>query len=38
MGYTMAQGAMMGKPVPANAIEKVFSASLPTARGDSHDA
>ena len=38
MGCTMAQGTLMGKPVPANAIENVFGASLPTVRGDSHDA
>ncbi|HSZ15335.1 MAG TPA: EAL domain-containing protein [Solirubrobacteraceae bacterium] len=34
MGCTMAQGAMMGKPVPANALEKVFGASLPTVRAE----
>jgi diguanylate cyclase (GGDEF)-like protein len=38
MGCTMAQGAMMGKPVPANAVENIFAASLPTMRGDSHEA
>jgi diguanylate cyclase (GGDEF)-like protein len=29
MGCTMAQGTLMGKPVPANAIENVFDATLP---------
>jgi diguanylate cyclase (GGDEF)-like protein len=29
MGCTMAQGTLMGKPIPANAIETVFSTSLP---------
>jgi diguanylate cyclase (GGDEF)-like protein len=30
MGCTMAQGTLMGKAVPANALENVFSVSLPT--------
>ncbi len=34
MGCTMAQGTLMGKPVPANALENVFSVSLPTPRVD----
>jgi diguanylate cyclase (GGDEF)-like protein len=29
MGCTMAQGQLMGKPVPASAIDGVFSATLP---------
>jgi EAL domain-containing protein (putative c-di-GMP-specific phosphodiesterase class I) len=29
MGCKMAQGTLMGKPVPANAIENVFEATLP---------
>ena len=32
MGCMMAQGDMMGKPVPASAIESVFSMTLPTVR------
>jgi diguanylate cyclase (GGDEF)-like protein len=35
MGCTMAQGALMGKPVPANAIENVLGASIPTVHADS---
>ncbi len=35
MGCTMAQGVLIGKPVPANAIETVFSASLPAAHTSS---
>jgi diguanylate cyclase (GGDEF)-like protein len=35
MGCTMAQGALMGKAVPANAIETVFGASLPVVRASS---
>jgi diguanylate cyclase (GGDEF)-like protein len=34
MGCTMAQGTLMGKPVPANALEHVFGVSLPTPRID----
>ena len=34
MGCTMAQGTLMGKPVPANALKNVFSVSLPTPRVD----
>jgi diguanylate cyclase (GGDEF)-like protein len=30
MGCTMAQGALLGKAVPANAIETVFGVSIPT--------
>ncbi len=37
MGCTMAQGVLMGKPVPANAIDTVFGASLPTVRPDSQN-
>jgi diguanylate cyclase (GGDEF)-like protein len=35
MGCTMAQGALMGKAVPANAIETVFGATLPVVRASS---
>ncbi len=35
MGCTMAQGALMGKPVPANAVENVLGASIPTLHADS---
>jgi diguanylate cyclase (GGDEF)-like protein len=34
MGCTMAQGTLMGKPVPASALENVFSVSLPTPRAE----
>ncbi|HEV3034096.1 MAG TPA: EAL domain-containing protein [Solirubrobacteraceae bacterium] len=34
MGCTMAQGALMGKPVPANAIENVLGTSIPTVHAD----
>jgi diguanylate cyclase (GGDEF)-like protein len=32
MGCTMVQGALTGKPVPASAINSVFSVTLPTVR------
>jgi len=32
MGCTMAQGTLMGKPVPASAIDGVFATTLPTVR------
>ncbi len=35
MGCTMAQGALMGKPAPANAIENVLGGSIPTVHADS---
>jgi diguanylate cyclase (GGDEF)-like protein len=35
MGCTMAQGALMGKPVTANLIENVLTASIPTVHADS---
>ena len=35
MGCTMAQGTLMGRPVPANAIENVLSGSIPTIHADS---
>jgi diguanylate cyclase (GGDEF)-like protein len=35
MGCTMAQGALMGKAAPANAIENVLGASIPTVHADS---
>jgi diguanylate cyclase (GGDEF)-like protein len=35
MGCTMAQGALMGKAVPANAIENVLGSSLPMVRAES---
>jgi diguanylate cyclase (GGDEF)-like protein len=35
MGCTMAQGALMGQPTPANNIQSVFDASLPTAPASS---
>jgi diguanylate cyclase (GGDEF)-like protein len=38
MGCTMAQGTLIGKPVPANAIETVFSASLPATQTSSASA
>ncbi|MCW3019276.1 MAG: hypothetical protein JWN10_1584 [Solirubrobacterales bacterium] len=34
MGCTMAQGALMGKPVTANLIENVLTASIPTVHAD----
>jgi diguanylate cyclase (GGDEF)-like protein len=34
MGCTMAQGALMGKPVAANLIENVLTASIPTVHAD----
>ena len=30
----MAQGTLMGKPVPASALENVFSVSLPAPRAE----
>ncbi len=38
MGCSMAQGVLMGKPVPASAIESVFSATLPSVRASSPSA
>jgi diguanylate cyclase (GGDEF)-like protein len=38
MGCTMAQGTLMGKAVPANALENVFSVSLPLPRVDAQDS
>ena len=38
MGCTMAQGALMGKPVPADAVEGLFGGSLPTVRADPQSA
>ncbi len=38
MGCSMAQGTLMGKPVPASAIESVFSATLPSVRASSPSA
>ncbi len=38
MGCTMAQGVLIGKPVPASAIENVFSATLPTARASTQSS
>ncbi len=38
MGCTMAQGVLMGKAVPANAIDTVFGTSLPTVRPDSRNS
>ncbi len=38
MGCTMAQGALMGKPVTANLIENVLTASIPTVHADSQSA
>jgi diguanylate cyclase (GGDEF)-like protein len=35
MGCTMAQGTLMGKPVPASAIDSVFDTTLPTVRANS---
>ncbi len=35
MGCTMAQGTLMGKAVPANAIDNVFDVTLPTTRPSS---
>lgn len=34
MGCAMAQGTLMGKAVPANAIDNVFEITLPTTRAD----
>jgi EAL domain-containing protein (putative c-di-GMP-specific phosphodiesterase class I) len=34
MGCTMAQGALMGKPVTANLIENVLTGSIPTVHAD----
>lgn len=36
MGCTMAQGALMGKPVTANLIENVLTGSIPTVHADAH--
>ncbi|HUB73923.1 MAG TPA: EAL domain-containing protein [Solirubrobacteraceae bacterium] len=38
MGCTMAQGALMGKPVAADAVEGLLGASLPTVRADPQNA
>ncbi len=38
MGCTMAQGTLMGKAVPANAIDNVFEVTLPTTRPSSESA
>ncbi len=38
MGCSMAQGPLMGKPVPASAIESVFGATLPSGRAISPSA
>jgi len=38
MGCTMAQGELVGKPVPASAIDGVFNATLPTARANAANA
>jgi diguanylate cyclase (GGDEF)-like protein len=38
MGCAMAQGALMGKPVPANGIENVLGVKLPAVRRDTPDA
>jgi len=38
MGCTMAQGAMMGKAVPASNIETVLTSTLPVARADAPSA
>jgi EAL domain-containing protein (putative c-di-GMP-specific phosphodiesterase class I) len=35
MGCTMAQGTLMGKAVPANAIDNAFDVTLPTTRPSS---
>jgi diguanylate cyclase (GGDEF)-like protein len=35
MGCTLAQGTLMGKPVPASAIASVFDTTLPTVRANS---
>jgi diguanylate cyclase (GGDEF)-like protein len=37
MGCTMAQGSFTGKPVPADAVEGLLGADLPTARPSSHE-
>jgi diguanylate cyclase (GGDEF)-like protein len=37
MGCTMAQGVLMGKAVPANAIDTVFGTNLPTVHPDSQN-
>jgi diguanylate cyclase (GGDEF)-like protein len=38
MGCTMAQGELMGKPVPASAIESVLTATIPIVRASPQDA
>jgi diguanylate cyclase (GGDEF)-like protein len=38
MGCTMAQGALMGKPVTANLIENVLTASIPTVHAEQQTA
>jgi EAL domain-containing protein (putative c-di-GMP-specific phosphodiesterase class I) len=38
MGCTMAQGALMGKPVPATSIETVLVSRLPIVRADAPSA